>query len=109
MLGTSVIHSCVSSAYKLYLMPYRCAMIPKGWVYIVNTRGPRTEPCGTPYNKNYSHSTFCVSLQLVYPYCTMESVVFLAFPLSLKVHTHLQGPSVYFYIESIFSGIGSAR
>ena len=27
-------------------------MIPGGWVYIVKTRGPRTEPCGTPDNRN---------------------------------------------------------
>jgi len=48
-----VIYTGVSSAYKWYLTPHRCAMIPRVRVYIVGTRGPITEPCGTPDNKNW--------------------------------------------------------
>jgi len=51
---SSDIYSCVSSAYKWYLIPYSCAMISRGRVYIVKTRGSRTEHCGTPDNKNWT-------------------------------------------------------
>jgi len=50
--GSSDIYSCASSAYEWYLTPYRCAMIPRGQVCMVKTKWPRTEPCGTPDNKN---------------------------------------------------------
>jgi len=48
-----------------------------------------------------AHNTLCVSWQLVYSYCTVEVVVFWAFPLSLKVHAHLQCPSVYYHRDPL--------
>jgi len=54
----SDIYTCVSSAYNWYLTPYHCcARSPRGWVYIVKTRQPRTEHCDTPDNKNWTWIT----------------------------------------------------
>jgi len=44
-----------------------------------------------------AHNTFCVSLQPVCSYYTMEALVCLAFPLSLKVHVHLPCLSMYYH------------
>jgi len=44
-----------------------------------------------------AHNTFCVSLQFVCSYCTIEALIFLAFHLSLKMHVHLQYLSMYYH------------
>ena len=40
--------SCVSSVYKLYLTLCLANIALIGMQYVVNNRGPRTDPCGTP-------------------------------------------------------------
>ena len=41
-------YSCVSSAYKWKPKPSLLIMLLMGVVYKVKSKGPRTEPCGTP-------------------------------------------------------------
>ncbi len=47
--GLVEIYSGVSSAYQWKLIPYFLIILPRGNMYNENNRGPRTDPCGTPY------------------------------------------------------------
>ena len=68
----SDIYSCVSSAYKWFFIPYRCAMIPKRRVYIVKTRGPRTERQIKYYEYTLSGSAVSERIEIIHALCLTD-------------------------------------
>ncbi len=58
--GFVEIYSWVSSAKQWKWIPYFLIILPRGNMYVVNSRGPWTDPCGTPYltGDNWDDSPF---------------------------------------------------
>jgi len=48
----SAMYSCVSSANWAWLTPNELMTFASGEMYSVNSSGPSTDPCGTPYSQN---------------------------------------------------------